>query len=28
VRRIPNGPIGLVSYQAERTIRAVPRAKQ
>ncbi len=26
VRRIPNGPTGLVSYQAERTIRAVPHA--
>ena len=26
VRRIPNGPVGLVSYQAERTIRAVPHA--
>src|SRR5215212_9603740 len=25
VRRIPNGPIGLVSYLAERTIRAAPR---
>jgi predicted ribosome quality control (RQC) complex YloA/Tae2 family protein len=28
VRRIPNGPVGLVSYQAERTIRAVPHAPQ
>jgi len=28
VRRIPNGPIGLVSYQAERTIRAMPHAPQ
>jgi len=26
VRRIPNGPTGLVSYQAERTIRAAPHA--
>jgi len=26
VRRIPNGPTGLVSYQAERTIRAAPQA--
>jgi predicted ribosome quality control (RQC) complex YloA/Tae2 family protein len=28
VRRIPNGPIGLVSYQAERTIRAAPHPPQ
>ena len=28
VRRIPNGPIGLVSYQAERTIRAAPHTRQ
>ena len=26
VRRIPNAPAGLVSYHAERTIRAAPRA--
>ena len=26
VRKIPNGPVGLVSYHAERTIRAAPRA--
>jgi len=26
VRRIPNGPAGLVSYHAEQTIRATPRA--
>jgi predicted ribosome quality control (RQC) complex YloA/Tae2 family protein len=26
VRRIPNSPAGLVSYHAERTIRATPRA--
>jgi predicted ribosome quality control (RQC) complex YloA/Tae2 family protein len=26
VRRIPNGPTGLVSYQAERTIRAAPHS--
>jgi predicted ribosome quality control (RQC) complex YloA/Tae2 family protein len=28
VRRIPNGPVGLVSYQAERTIRAAPHAAE
>ncbi|KPV51278.1 hypothetical protein SE17_22155, partial [Kouleothrix aurantiaca] len=26
VRKIANGPVGLVSYHAERTIRAAPRA--
>jgi predicted ribosome quality control (RQC) complex YloA/Tae2 family protein len=26
VRRVPNGPTGLVTYQAERTIRVAPRA--
>jgi hypothetical protein len=26
VRRVPNGPTGLVTYRAERTIRAAPRA--
>lgn len=25
VRRIPNGPLGLVSYHAERTVRATPK---